>query len=68
MREFQAKRQRIHGSIDAGTRGQVTDGKQLDGFANLVKEIGLLAEIDEDYDDFCFVHVQYAGRHISFLL
>ena len=48
MREFQAKRQRIHGSIDAGTRGQVTDGKQLDGFANLVKEIGLLAGFQEN--------------------
>ena len=48
MREIQAKRQRIHGSIDAGTRGQVTGGKQLDGFANLVKEIGLLAGFREN--------------------
>ena len=48
MRESQAKRHSIRGSIDAGRRGQVTGGKQLDGFTNLVKEIGLLAGFREN--------------------
>lgn len=47
-RRTQANRQRESGSLDAGTRGQVTGGKQLDGFANLVKEIGLLAGFKKD--------------------
>ena len=42
-RRNQAAKQKRGGKEDAGTRGQVTGGKQLDGFANLIKEIGLLA-------------------------
>ena len=47
-RESQANQQALRGNSDAGTRGQVTGGKQLDGFANLVKEIGLFAGFHED--------------------
>ena len=42
-RRGQARKQRESGTRDAGTRGQVTGGKHLDGFANLVKEIGVKA-------------------------
>lgn len=42
-RRDQARKQKKRGTRDAGTRGQVTGGKQLDGFAELVKEIGIKA-------------------------
>ena len=42
-RRGQARKQRESGTRDAGTRGQVTGGKHLDGFAKLVKEIGIKA-------------------------
>lgn len=47
-RKAQATRQRKHGKKDAGTRGQVTGGKHLDGFANLILQIGKLAGFRED--------------------
>lgn len=47
-RESQASRQKDTGKKDAGTRGQVTGGKQLDAFANLVKDTGLLAGFREN--------------------
>ena len=42
-RRQQAATQERHGTRDAGTRGQVTGGKQLDGFAKLVSEICIKA-------------------------
>lgn len=42
-RKGQAAKQRRGGRIDAGTRGQVTGGKQLDGFAKLIGKIGTMA-------------------------
>lgn len=46
MRRGQALRQARRSATDAGTRGQVTGGKHLDGFAQLVKEIGIAAGFD----------------------
>ena len=46
-RRDQARKQKKRGTHDAGTRGQVTGGKHLDGFAELVKEIGVKAGCDE---------------------
>ena len=42
-RRGQARKQKRSGTQDAGTRGQVTGGKHLDGFAKLVQEIGMKA-------------------------
>ena len=42
-RRGQARKQKKSGTQDAGTRGQVTGGKHLDGFAKLVQEIGIRA-------------------------
>ena len=42
-RNKQAVEQEKRGSKDAGTRGQVTGGRHLDGFAKLVKEVCLKA-------------------------
>lgn len=42
-RQGQARKQRKSGARDVGARGQVTGGKHLDGFANLIKEVGLKA-------------------------
>ena len=42
-RRGQARKQKKSGTQDAGTRGQVTGGKHLDGFAKLVQEIGIKA-------------------------
>lgn len=42
-RREQADRQRRRGTRDAGTRGQVTGGRHLDGFAELIKEVGVAA-------------------------
>ena len=42
-RRGQARKQKRSGTQDAGTRGQVTGGKHLDGFAKLVQEIGIRA-------------------------
>lgn len=42
-RRGQARKQKRSGTQDAGTRGQVTGGKHLDGFAKLVQEIGIKA-------------------------
>lgn len=39
-RNRQAKKQAERGKTDAGTRGQVTAGKHMDGFAKLVKMVG----------------------------
>lgn len=39
MRNRQAKLQLKRGVSDAGTRGQVTGGRHLDGFAQLVREV-----------------------------
>ena len=36
-----AERQRLRGNSDAGTRGQVTSGRAMDGFANIVKSGGV---------------------------
>ena len=46
-RKGQARKQKESGTRDAGTRGQVTGGKHLDGFAKLVKEIGVKAGCSE---------------------
>lgn len=46
-RRSQARKQNERGAHDAGARGQVTGGKHLDGFAGLVKEIGVKAGCDE---------------------
>lgn len=43
----QAVQQRKKGTMDAGHRGQVTAGKHLDGFANLVREVGRAAGFKE---------------------
>ena len=42
-RQVQAAKQKRAGKHDAGTHGQVTGGRQLDGFAKLVREIGVRA-------------------------
>lgn len=42
-RRGQERKQKKSGTQDAGTRGQVTGGKHLDGFAKLVQEIGIKA-------------------------
>lgn len=42
-RREQARKQKKSGAQDAGTRGQVTGGRHLDGFAKLVQEIGVKA-------------------------
>lgn len=42
-RRRQAYAQKRRGVTDAGTRGQVTGGKHLDGFANLIQDICLKA-------------------------
>lgn len=42
-REDQANRQRMAGRRDAGTRGEVTGGKQLDAFAEIIFAIGRAA-------------------------
>ena len=42
-RRGQARKQKRSGTQDAGTRGQVTGGKHLDGFAKLAQEIGINA-------------------------
>ena len=42
-RRGQARKQKRSGTQDAGTRGQVTGGKHLNGFAKLVQEIGIKA-------------------------
>lgn len=44
----QASRQHARGMNDAGTRGQVTGGKQMDAFADLVKEVGHMAGFGDD--------------------
>ena len=46
-RRQQATAQERRGTRDAGTRGQVTGGKQLDGFAKLVSEICIKAGFSE---------------------
>lgn len=46
-RKQQATRQKQKGKRDAGTRGQVTGGKHLDGFANLIRDIGRSAGYDD---------------------
>jgi type-2 restriction enzyme paeR7I len=51
-----AERQRLRGNSDAGTRGQVTSGRAMDGFANIVKAIALQAGITE-----ADVHVKKSG-------
>lgn len=43
IRRAQSNKQKTSGRQDAGTRGQVTGGKHLDGFAKLVIEIGVAA-------------------------
>lgn len=47
-RRGQARKQKKSGTQDAGTRGQVTGGKHLDGFAKLVREIGIKAGCREE--------------------
>lgn len=42
-RREQARKQKKSGAQDVGTRGQVTGGRHLDGFAKLVQEIGVKA-------------------------
>ena len=42
-RAQQSVNQRKRGTVDAGTRGQVTGGRHLDGFAKLIQEICLKA-------------------------
>ena len=42
-RQRQASAQKKRGTADAGTRGQVTGGHHLDGFANIVKDICIKA-------------------------
>ena len=42
-RRSQAVSQKKRGVTDAGTRGQVTGGRHLDGFARLIKEICIKA-------------------------
>ncbi len=39
-RSGQSNKQRQHGKRDAGTRGEVTGGKHLDGFMNILFDIG----------------------------
>lgn len=51
-----AERQRLRGNSDTGTRGQVTSGRAMDGFANIVKSIALHAGISEND-----VHVKKSG-------
>lgn len=46
-RRSQATAQKRRGTTDAGTRGQVTGGRQLDGFADLVKDVCLKAGYKE---------------------
>lgn len=46
-RSEQSKKQDSLGRTDAGTRGQVTGGKHLDGFARLVVEVGVAAGFDK---------------------
>lgn len=46
-RNAQFKKQVRLGRRDAGARGQVTGGKQLDGFAELVIEVGTAAGFDK---------------------
>lgn len=43
VRRQQGLRQRQRGPADAGTRGQVTGGKQMDGFAKIIREVALAA-------------------------
>lgn len=47
-RREQADRQRRRGTRDAGTRGQVTGGRQLDGFAKLIRDVGMAAGFDSN--------------------
>ena len=47
-RDKQASKQKKRGKVDAGTRGQVTGGRQLDGFARLVENICLKAGFRKD--------------------
>ena len=47
-RKGQAAKQKRSGKIDTGTRGQVTGGKQLNGFAKIIMDIGLLAGFKKD--------------------
>ena len=42
-RKRQAALQKKRGVLDAGTRGQVTGGRHLDGFAKLIQEICIKA-------------------------
>ncbi len=42
-RQQQASAQKKRGTSDAGTRGQVTGGRHLDGFAKLIEEICVMA-------------------------
>ena len=44
-RQSQAKSQKRRGVTDAGTRGQVTGGRQLDGFADLVRDVCIKAGV-----------------------
>jgi hypothetical protein len=47
-RKNQASRQKKRGKVDAGTRGQVTGGRHLDGFARLVEDICMKAGFRKD--------------------
>jgi len=47
-RRDQADKQRSRGGRDAGTRGQVTGGRQLDGFAALIRDVGIAAGFGPD--------------------
>ena len=42
-RKLQAASQKKRGVNDAGTRGQVTGGRHLDGFAKLIQEVCIKA-------------------------
>jgi hypothetical protein len=47
-RENQSKDQKTRGSVDAGKRGAVTGGKQMDGFARLMRQIAADAGIPKE--------------------
>ena len=47
-RNRQARQQTARGTVDAGTRGQVTAGKHMDGFAKLVRTIGQKAGFTDE--------------------
>ena len=51
-----AERQKLRGKADTGTRGQVTSGRAMDGFADIVRSIALDAGITDNN-----VHVNKSG-------